>query len=91
MVQPQSQVVDCLTAAKMLAVWKQHGHNPLDAIKAFVEEDGTVMVGILDFSQKAVMLIPEHMNRPYRSFAHAFTDIGAVYDEMFRLDAHNTP
>lgn len=85
------KTVDRFSAVSELAIWKGKGHNPLQAIKLFDSTDGGVIIGVLDYSDMETVLIPEHMNKPYKTCSHAFTALGALFDDMFLYEKEGWP
>lgn len=85
------KVVTKAEAVSLLQLWEMKGHGAMDTVRVFTLDnpDGAragVQVGFRDYQDMEALVLPEHMNRLYDSYQHAFTALGAMFDA---LDAAN--
>ncbi len=87
--------VKILTKAEvvsLLQLWEMKGHGAMDAVRVFSLDnpDGKragVQIGFRDYQDMETLVLPEHMNRLYDNYQHAFTALGAMFDALEAANA----
>jgi len=80
------EVVSKTDALCNLGTWQGKGRSPLEAVRIFGQEDGSLVVGFTSYVDFDVLEVPEHMNRTYPNYQAAFTAIGAMFDALEKGD-----
>lgn len=82
----KTEIVSKTSALCNIGTWQGKGHSPLDTVRVFGQDDGSLLVGFTRYVDPDILEIPEHMNRHYKNYQAAFSAVGAMLDALERGD-----